>query len=226
MVRGHTSLAKCHQRGAVLVSAGSRVTPVLSQATFPESAGGFGRLSGVASGRNALPSGQVLARSGFIATLVLPVQVLNPTWGLGGRDPPHAPCCLWPGNNRKPPFSGTGRHVSPLWHHVASLPARTLQYRLSGSCIEHLLYAGTMQHRCSLPRGLGIHFLPKVSHPTNSDRCISRLHNLSEPSRQEIWCSFPLSLPSRPLYVSRNTHFFHCSFEKRNVKRISKWGLK
>lgn len=67
-------------KGTVPVSAGSGVPPVSSsssQVTFPESAGGFARLSGVASGRNASPSGQVLARPGFVATLVRPVQVLN-----------------------------------------------------------------------------------------------------------------------------------------------------
>ncbi|XP_033258843.1 endophilin-A3 isoform X1 [Orcinus orca] len=45
--------------------------------TFPASIDEFAKLSGVASGRNVLPSGQVLtlARPGFIATLILPVQV-------------------------------------------------------------------------------------------------------------------------------------------------------
>lgn len=93
---------------------------------------------------------------------------------LGSRDRPHAPCCLWPGDSGRPPVSGTGRLISPLWHHVASLPARrfAVLYRLSSSCIEHLLYAGTGQHCCCLPRGLGIPFLPKVSHRRNSDECI------------------------------------------------------
>lgn len=87
-----------------------------SQVMFPASIDEFAKLSGVASGRNVLPSGQVLtlARPGFIATLILPVQVLNSHWGLGSRGHLHTAHCSWPGDSWKLPFFWQGKADNPL----------------------------------------------------------------------------------------------------------------